>query len=454
MHEKQRRPAVRSRGCCLVAHPTGEGQCLEGSIPKNVPRFDISDQRWRAVPTATIWPSHLHGHRRTYSPRQDAWTSNEGVPGLYRALWFGWNWKEGHSSDGENFSEEKLPENRNIALDLLVGVIERLNGDLQKFARLCGNSNLSHKAKELIEERWAKHEQQPAAGGKSGNVTSRPRKTATSSLRSSARSSGIPGLSPGSGKRDRARAGTSALSLRKEGDNDDEVDAFPTLKLNLDDAAYSSSAERSANPLSNITAGEEMISPTPREELFTFQYSGRRNSNEAPQVEPTVEAKRITSATEEMVTSSASIAASGEQSSAGVSSLRERLAKLRSRKGGGAEGGEGSSVIHDAGSGDNDDVGTTNNDEEDHEAAKNLPTINVRSAPEAKAQQDSTVMSRIDKLMLQPIPLAEDDPAIKSVEESLRTIHAAVSGKGGDNADAIKSDLIGQTPQFLTQMSR
>ena len=362
--------------------------------------------------------------------------------------------KKGIQVTAKTFSEEKLTENRTIALDLLVGVIERLNGDLHKFARLCGNSNLSHKAKEAIEERWAKHEQQPAAGGKSGNVTSRPRKTASSSLRSSARSSGIPGLSPGSGKRDRARAGTSALSLRKEGDNDDEVDAFPTLKLNLDDAAYSSSAERSANPLSNSTADEEMISPTPREELFTFQYSGRRSSNEAPQVEATVEAKRTTSATEEIVTSSASIATSGEQSSAGVSSLRERLAKLRSRKGGGAEGGEGSSVIHDAGSRDNDDVGTTNNDEEDHEAAKNLPTINVRSAPEAKAQQDSTVMSRIDKLMLQPIPLAEDDPAIKSVEESLRTIHAAVSGKGGDNADAIKNDLVGQTPQFLTQMSR
>jgi len=255
-------------------------------------------------------------------------------------------------------------------------------------------------------------------------------------LRSSARSSGIPGLSPGSGKRLRTGGG----------DNDDGVDVFPTLKLNLDDAAYSSSAERWANASSNVAAGEELTSPTPREELFTFQYSGRRSSDEAAQVVPTVEAKGITGTTEEIVTSSASIAASGEQSSTAVSSLRERLAQLRSRKGGGAEAGEGNSVIHDAISG--------GDDEEDHEAAKNLSPINVRSVSEAKAQQDSTVMSRIDKLMSQSIPLAEDDPAIKSVEESLRTIHAAVSSKGGDNADAIKSDLVGQAPQFLTQISR
>ena len=66
--------------------------------------------------------------------------------------------KKGIQVTAKAFSEESLAENRTTSLDLIVAIIEKMNGDLQKYARTCGNSNLSDKAKELIEERWIKHE--------------------------------------------------------------------------------------------------------------------------------------------------------------------------------------------------------------------------------------------------------------------------------------------------------
>jgi len=311
--------------------------------------------------------------------------------------------RKGIQVTAKAFSEENLTENRTIALDLMVAVIERLNGDLLKFAKLCGNSNLSDKAKVSIEERWAKHEQQSGPGGRNDNVTSRPRRAAASSLRSSsARNSSIPGFTPNSRKNTRASMGAA---------NDGGEDGFPTLKLNLDNAFHLSSAERLAGPSAKT---DEDLSP--RENPFTFQYSSQR-SQDVLRVESTdTKSPTSTSNTEEMFP----VAVSDEQRSSGVTTLRERLAKLKSREGRGAapDGNNGNSV------------------------------------EVANKQDDSNVMSRIDKLMSQSTPLADDHPAIKSVEDSLRTIHAAASGKGGESSSAIMRDLIDQTPLFLTQMSR
>ena len=98
--------------------------------------------------------------------------------------------KKGIQVTAKAFSSETLSENKTIGLDLIVVIIERMGGDLHKFARLCGNSNLSDKAKGLIEERWAKHELHSRSGGKNGNITSRLRRPGTSSSRSSAQGSG------------------------------------------------------------------------------------------------------------------------------------------------------------------------------------------------------------------------------------------------------------------------
>lgn len=356
--------------------------------------------------------------------------------------------KKGIQVTAKAFSEEALTENKTIALDLIVVIIDRMSGDLQKFARLCGNSNLSDKARGLIEERWAKHEQHSGLG-KNGNVTSRLRRPGTSSSRSSARNSSIPGFSPGSGKKGRARVGTSASSLRREDANADKDEGgFPTLKLNLGDSAFSSSSNR-------IFAQE--TSPSPREDPFTFQYSSQIDQDVVARAESTEPNTSKESATSLALPSASVSAATQQQRSSGVSILRERLAKIRSTRGGAAEE---NNVTHDSSLGDDgagakEETSTEMNGEElDHKAAKNLSPISGRALRTEAKQDFANAMSRIDRLLSQSIPLAVDDPVIKSVEESLRTIHAAVSGKGGVNSSIIKSDLRGQTPLFLSQMSR
>ena len=153
---------------------------------------------------------------------------------------------------------------------------------------------------------------------------------------------------------------------------------------------------------------------------------------------------------------SASASTSTGQRSSGVSNLRERLARIRSTAGnststaGGGAAEENDVVPNDSCGAAAAERKTEMNDDL-HKAANN----NLSPVPRTEANQDfANAMSRIDTLLSQSIPMAVDHPAIKSVEESLRTIHAAVSGKGGENSSVIKSDLRGQTPLFLSQMSR
>lgn len=52
-------------------------------------------------------------------------------------------------------SEESIPENKLAVLDVMIAVLSKMNGDVQKLARLC-DQYLSEKARILIEERWVR----------------------------------------------------------------------------------------------------------------------------------------------------------------------------------------------------------------------------------------------------------------------------------------------------------
>jgi len=63
--------------------------------------------------------------------------------------------KKGVLAAAKLLSEETIPENRAAALDLMELILSKMNGDIQRLARICGQ-NLSDKAQQLIKERWAK----------------------------------------------------------------------------------------------------------------------------------------------------------------------------------------------------------------------------------------------------------------------------------------------------------
>ncbi|CAB9516410.1 Cytoskeleton-associated protein 5 [Seminavis robusta] len=61
--------------------------------------------------------------------------------------------KKGVLVAAKALSDETLSENRSACLDLMELVLSRMNGDIQRLAKICGSS-LSEKARRLIEERW------------------------------------------------------------------------------------------------------------------------------------------------------------------------------------------------------------------------------------------------------------------------------------------------------------
>jgi hypothetical protein len=64
--------------------------------------------------------------------------------------------KRGILVTAKRLSEETLAENKNACLDLIETVLVKMNGDTNKFFRVCGTAHLSAKARDLIEERWSK----------------------------------------------------------------------------------------------------------------------------------------------------------------------------------------------------------------------------------------------------------------------------------------------------------
>lgn len=69
--------------------------------------------------------------------------------------------KKGVIAAAKALSEEHIPENKSAMLDLLEAILERMNGDIQRFVRICG-PGFDAKSRELLEERWRKHDHSQA----------------------------------------------------------------------------------------------------------------------------------------------------------------------------------------------------------------------------------------------------------------------------------------------------
>jgi hypothetical protein len=63
--------------------------------------------------------------------------------------------KRGVLSIAKALSDESIPENKGVLLEVIQSILIKMNGDIQKLVRLC-DRNLSDRARHLIEERWAK----------------------------------------------------------------------------------------------------------------------------------------------------------------------------------------------------------------------------------------------------------------------------------------------------------
>ena len=63
--------------------------------------------------------------------------------------------KRGVLAAAKQLSVEKVQENKHAALDLLALILSKMNGDMNRFSRICGAS-LTPKSRSMIEERMKK----------------------------------------------------------------------------------------------------------------------------------------------------------------------------------------------------------------------------------------------------------------------------------------------------------
>lgn len=61
--------------------------------------------------------------------------------------------KKGLQVIAKAFSDETMPENKAAYLDAIESIIDKMNGDTNKYFKVCGSTNLSRKAREAIEKR-------------------------------------------------------------------------------------------------------------------------------------------------------------------------------------------------------------------------------------------------------------------------------------------------------------
>uniref|UniRef100_A0A7S3Q8W0 TOG domain-containing protein n=1 Tax=Chaetoceros debilis TaxID=122233 RepID=A0A7S3Q8W0_9STRA len=61
--------------------------------------------------------------------------------------------KKGLQLIAKAFSDETMPENKAAYLDAIEAIVDKMNGDTNKYFKVCGSTNLSRNAKEAIEKR-------------------------------------------------------------------------------------------------------------------------------------------------------------------------------------------------------------------------------------------------------------------------------------------------------------
>ncbi len=193
--------------------------------------------------------------------------------------------KKGILAIAKSFSDETLTENKSLFLDLIETIIMKMNGDIKKFLKICGNAHLSSKARDAIEKRISKK-----SNVDSSKSNKRQSRASVSSRRSLAPP--MPGANNGDSK--------EPPSAKRERSN-------------------------TYNSVRRIEGNDESEGPF----KFSFSSSGNSRASSGHHEEST----RRTSVITETTTTSLSeeFTTKREANSGAAASLRERLRQIRDR---------------------------------------------------------------------------------------------------------------------------
>lgn len=311
--------------------------------------------------------------------------------------------KKGVQLVAKCLSEENISENRVAFLDLIEITIRKMNGDLQKYIKICGTSNLSGKGRELVEERWSKHGSLPPP------EASR-RSSLTPVLRASRSSRQSLSALDGINASDRSISRSRLAQSESASDKSNMRNELPSLNLKI------------GNYEKNTDAAVKNALHDDNEGPFKFSFNTPDSSSVLLQRKNVSDVFDASLVGDMSNTIQDGLVSKREVTSGAAASLRERLRQIRDKH---------RSVTEDGG--------------------KNIPcppskndpslideTIVKRSPPPSAIKNNvfDSIMKDVDNLLAQPTPLGDNENFSSIALSGLRRIHGSLSLNGASqNAD-------------------
>jgi cytoskeleton-associated protein 5 len=365
--------------------------------------------------------------------------------------------KRGVLAVAKSLSEENLQENRNALVELMASLVLRMNGDMQRFTRICGPS-LSGKARSLIEERLKK-------GGFPASAALKPR---TSVLSPSPHTSSIvfkeSKATPSKAMNRATLTPKSSPDAQPDYDVDEEIkDELPALDLRLGMRPTPISSVGIARPQtsrSSLTSGVQRDS-------IDVQKVDQRQSDDVGNTIPSPTEEDRESLRSILFTSSSH---DSESSLGAAASLRARLIKIRERNKTGPVPTSGENSPH-RGRSDEPQTAVVElfaaSQDQDYRSST-LADLHVEEASNGPSSDLLPGVSHLVKfldairrLLSRDLPLSEEDGEIIECTDVLKSIHAAVSQQPGlavnldvDGVSRLRQEIKANSNEVVETLTR
>merc|ERR1740136_50149 len=323
--------------------------------------------------------------------------------------------KKGVQLIAKSLCEETLSENRSAFLDLIETIIRKMNGDLQRYIKICGSSSLSGKGRAMVEERWSKHGSLAAPEP--------PRRASTTPLlrAKASRPSSVPDVNYAS---DRSLSRTR--NIQNESVNEKTIvrndvrNELPSLNLNI--GKYGKSTDMRKNALQDDNEGPFKFSFNTPDNFSVFS---RRTSvgtiTNAESVQDATENSSIGRTSEAYPQLHDGFISKREVTSGAAASLRERLRQIRDKH---------RSVTED------DEKNVPFPSKSEPPSSRDTTVKQTPPSSGIKRSLFDSIMSDVDFLLSQQTPLGDKENISSVALAGLRKVHGSLSTNGAaQNSD-------------------
>lgn len=355
--------------------------------------------------------------------------------------------KRGVLAVAKSLSEEKLQENRNILIELASSLVLRMNGDVQRFTRICGSS-LSTKARSLIEEQLKKDGAQPPSTTKSRKSISGVGYGTPWALNST--SSTFPATAT------KKSTLLASMEMQSRATVDEDIkDELPALDLRVGSRS-TPTIPRTSDFQSSMPSALS-LSQRPAS-LDTMKGTVQSTADYIDSAVPSPSEEERESLRSTLFTSSSN---ESEGSLGAAASLRARLMKIRERN---KQGTVSISVENPSQSDILSDSPPKANEENYgmHSSTDQGPfLVDTASPPADTASYLDVYLSSIRGLLAREPPLSEEDADIIHNTDILKSIHAAVSQQPGlavnldvNEVNRLRKEIIRNSNEVVETLTR